>query len=389
MARIYRLISSDSHLEAPPERWAHRIPERHRDRAPRTVRLPDGGEAIAIEGLPPQEIFFLDHRAGRALDQWGPFGLSREGQVGTGPPDERLKEMETDGLDAEVLFPSETAGPGLWRRIKDDEAYTAIVRAYNDWLAEEYCSVAPDRLIGVGVIPMAGLDAAIAELEHCASLGLKAIVLGDWPSGKCYPTLEDDTFWGAALDIGMPVAVHVAFGGFGPPRKPTFKYPREDPEIMGRLQRGFVDWVASLGLPPTLSLTQLALCGVFDRLPDLRIFFAEARPGWVPFWLERADLWYQLHLPWAQRYLGFEPVQRLPSEYVRRHVSFSVQYERVAVELRHWMGVDRLMFATDFPHVECEWPNSRSIVERIYGDVPRDERDRIWARNAVEFFKLG
>ena len=389
MARDYRLISSDSHLEVRPELWLHRVPEKYRDRAPRTVYLPDGGEAILIEGLAPQELEFLDHRAGRAVDQWRPFGLTREDMAGTGPPEQRLREMDMDGLDAEVLFPSQTAGPGIWRNIEHDDAYKAVVRAYNDWLAEEYCSVAPDRLIGLGTIPITNVEDAIAEMEHCVRLGHKGIVLADWPSGKPYPTPEDDRFWAAAVALGIPLTVHVAFGGFErAPGQPTFKYPKEDPEILGRIRRGLVDWVGSFGGPPALSLAQLALSGALDRFPTLNIFFAETRLGWVPFWLERADVWYQRHLPWAQRYLGFEPMQRLPSEYIREHISFSVFYERVAIELRHHVGVNRIMFATDFPHVECEWPNSKAVIDKIYADVPQDERHKIWAGNAVEFFKL-
>jgi predicted TIM-barrel fold metal-dependent hydrolase len=132
----------------------------------------------------------------------------------------------------------------------------------------------------------------------------------------------------------------------------------------------------------------LVLSGVFDRFPSLKIFFAETRLGWVPFWLENCDLWYQRHVGWAQEYLGFKPLRRLPSEYVKDHVYFSVQYERVAVETRHHIGVDRIMFATDFPHIECEWPNSVSVIKEIYANVPENERNRIWAANAVDFFRL-
>lgn len=188
----------------------------------------------------------------------------------------------------------------------------------------------------------------------------------------------------------MPVTVHVAFNRTGArASQPTFKYPREDPVIMGRLRRPFLEWLTNFGLPPAVSITQLVLAGVFDRFPTLKVFFAETRLGWVPFWLEHADLWYDRHVGWAEQQLGFKPLKRLPSDYVREHIYFSVQYERVAIELRQHVGVDRIMFATDFPHIECEWPNSRPLIEKIYADVPTDERDTIWAGNAVEFFKLG
>ncbi len=389
MARDYRLISSDGHLEVPPERWNNRVPEKYRDRAPHTVHLPDGGDALRIEGQPLLEANFLDLRAGRPEGQWQPFGLKVGDAAGTGSAEQRVREQDRDGLDAEVLFPAMVAGPVFWRNISHDEVYKAIIRAYNDWLGEEYCAVARDRLIGMGVMPITNVDDAIAEMEHCAKLGLKGIQLGALPSGMGYPTPEDDKFWAAAVDLGMPVTVHVAFNRTGARAShPTFKYPREDPVIMARLRRGFLEWITNFGLPPAISIAQLVLAGVFDRFPSLKVFFAETRLGWVPFWLEHADLWYERHRGWAEEMVGFKPLKRLPSEYVRDHIYFSVQYERVAVELRHHVGVDRIMFATDFPHIECEWPNTKPIIEKIYADIPEDEKAKMWVGNAVQFFKL-
>jgi predicted TIM-barrel fold metal-dependent hydrolase len=389
MAREYTLISSDGHLEVPPERWSGRVPAKYRDRAPHTVHLPDGGDALMIEGQPLLEANFLDLRAGRPAGQWQPFGLKVEDAAGTGSPEQRVGEQDRDGIDAEVLFPAMVAGPVFWRNIAHDQVYKAVIRAYNDWLAEEYCAVAPDRLIGMGVIPITNVDDAVAEMEHCARLGLKGVLLGALPSALGYPTPEDDKFWAAAVEMGMPVTVHVQFYRTGPrASQPTFRYPKEVPEVMQRLRRPFLEWITNFGLAPSISIAQLVLAGVFDRFPKLNVFFAETRLGWVPFWLEHADLWYRRHLGWAEEQLGFKPLKALPSEYVRRHVYFSVQYERVAVEERRHVGVDRIMFATDFPHIECEWPNTRPLVEEIYADVPEPEKRRIWAGNAVEFFKL-
>lgn len=392
MAREYRLISSDGHLEVPPERWTPRVPKKYQDRAPRTVRLPDGGDGLLIEGLPVQAANFLDLRAGRAANQWQPLGLRVEDAAGTGSPEQRVEEQDMDGLDAEVLFPAMLAGPVVWRNISHDEVYKAVIRAYNDWLAEEYCAVAPDRLLGMGVIPQTNIDDAVVELEHCARQGLKGVLLGNLPSGKDYPTPEDDKFWAAALDTGIAVTVHVKFnllaGVLGPQASRLFVYPKEDPALMRKLRRGLLEWVTFFGLPPAVSIGQLVLASVFDRFPALKIFFAETRLGWVPFWLENANVWYQRHIGWAEDYLGFKPLRRLPSEYVRDHIYFSVQYERVAVELRHHIGVERIMFATDFPHIECEWPNSKPAIQEIYADIPEEERHKIWAGNAVDFFKL-
>jgi uncharacterized protein len=394
MARNYTLISSDSHLEVPPERWTPRVPEKYRERAPKRIQLPEGGDGFLIEGQAVREVNFLDNRAGRDANEWRPFGLDYEAAAGSGTPEQRLKEQDIDGIDAEILFPAQF-GPTFWRSIGHDEVYRSVVRAYNDWLAEDYCSYAPDRLLGLGVIPnTTNVDSAIDELRHCKELGLRGVLLTMFPGGKTYPTDDDDKFWEASLDLEMPVTIHLGFGVFNGPPGPAFKYPLEDPEMMKRIGRGFVDWVAHFGwkaspaLSPALTLTQLVLHGLFDRYPKLNVFMAEARVGWVPFWLESADLWYERHLPWAKQYLGYKPLDRLPSEYVKQHIYWSILYERIGVLLRDEIGVDKIMFSTDFPHIESEYPNSRTVVDRLYKDVPEDERYRMWAGNTIDFFKL-
>ncbi|MEE8518853.1 MAG: amidohydrolase family protein, partial [Dehalococcoidia bacterium] len=160
------------------------------------------------------------------------------------------------------------------------------------------------------------------------------------------------------------------------------------PEMANLARRGPIERMSRFGLEAALPLSQLVLSGVFDRFPTLKIFFAETRLGWVPFWLEQCDLQYFRTLEWAEEILGVQPLERLPSEYIKEHIHWSVQYERVAVELRHHIGVDHIMFATDFPHIECEWPNSQTFLKELYADVSDDERERIWHGNVVDFFGL-
>src|SRR5581483_8474669 len=242
MARNYTLMSSDGHLEVPPERWVHRVPAKYRDRAPRTVQLPDGGDALLIEGQPLLEANFLDLRAGRAQGTWQPFGLKVADAAGTGSPQQRVEEQDRDGMDAEVLFAAMVAGPVFWRNIAHDEVYKAVIRGYNDWLGEEYCAVAPDRLIGLG-----------------------GVLLGALPNAKGYPTPEDDRFWAAALDLDMPITVHVQLYRTGErANQPTMRYPKEDPAVMMRLRRPFLEWLVNFGLPPSIGMAQLVLSGVFE-----------------------------------------------------------------------------------------------------------------------------
>jgi predicted TIM-barrel fold metal-dependent hydrolase len=128
--------------------------------------------------------------------------------------------------------------------------------------------------------------------------------------------------------------------------------------------------------------------GVFERFPDLRIFFAENQIGWIPMFLEIADTRYERNLIWAQEYLGFEPLPKLPSEYVREHSYWGFQFDPVVVELRRHINVNRLIWASDFPHQESDWPESMRIIERNFAGVPQDERYRMVGGNAIEFFHL-
>ncbi|MEK7215813.1 MAG: hypothetical protein AAB289_09500 [Chloroflexota bacterium] len=163
MARAMRCISGDSHVEIDSKFWLPRVPAKFRERAPRTVRTATGGDAWIIEGSPAREVP-SDLYGGKGRDHWQPFGQRYEDTPGTGGPEQRLKEQDMEGVDAEVLYPPQVGGPALWRNIRDDEPYKAIVRAYNDWLALDYCAAGPERLIGLGIMPMSGIDDALAEL---------------------------------------------------------------------------------------------------------------------------------------------------------------------------------------------------------------------------------
>ncbi len=186
----YHCISADSHLEIRPDRYAKRVPEKFRDRAPKVITLEDGTLAVLQEGQPLERLI-SNISCGLPYEERRPFdplpGENYESSPGTGSPEQRLREQDQDGVDAEVLFPG-NVGPGFWRGIRNDDAYKSVVRAYNDWLAEEYCSFSPERLIGVGVIPITNIGDAVAELQHCKRIGLKAVAIDNFPAGNRQPT---------------------------------------------------------------------------------------------------------------------------------------------------------------------------------------------------------
>lgn len=389
----YRYISGDSHLEIDSNNWIDRVPEKYRAHAPRLVRQADGSDTWFIGDNIKRGAAAADLYGGKGRDAYVPYGGRYEGTPGTGSPRQRIAEQDQDGIDAEVLFPSQQGGPKFWRRVEDNAAYKAIVRAYNSWLAEEYCAADPQRLIGVGIMPLGcDLDDVIDELNLCHKLGFKTVLLQGFPSGKAYPSEEDDRFWARALDLNMPISVHVDLDRTGDRKGPLFKYPNESDEVMKRLSHDLVDQVGRFGPVRgngSIPAVQWTLSGLFDRFPQLKIFFAENQIGWLPFFLQSAEVRYNRHHRWAQRLLGFKPLQRPVSEYILEHCLWGFQFDRVGVELRHKLNVDNLMWGSDFPHQESDWPDSLKILDRNFAGVPEAERYKMVCGNAVKFFRLG
>jgi predicted TIM-barrel fold metal-dependent hydrolase len=392
LARTYRYISGDSHLEIDSKHWIDRVPVKYRDQAPRLVSQPDGSDVWTIGDKIMRPAAAADLYGGKGRDKYVPFGGKYEGTPGTGSPKQRIQEQLQDGIDAEVLFPSQQGGPKFWRRIQDDLAYQAVVHAYNGWLADTYCAVDPRRLVGVGILPLThDVADSITEMEHCAGIGLKTVLLQGFPSGKAYPSREDDPFWAAALNLNMPVSVHVDLDRTGERASPLFKYPREPDDLMKKIVHDLVDQVGRFGPARgngAVAAVQWVLSGLFDRFPRLRIFFAENQIGWIPFFLQAADVRYDRHVRWAERLLGFKRLRRLPSEYIREHCLWGFQFDRIGVELRHKINIDGLIWGSDFPHQESDWPDSMGVIERNFMGVPEEERYKMVCGNAVEFFHL-
>ena len=385
MARKYRYISADSHFESPPDQWTHRVAKEYRDRAPRRIKLAGGGDALVLEGKPlvygGTSLF-----GGRSPEIFDPTRLDYDNTPGCGSAEQRLREQDQDGIDAEVLFALDARNPA----IRDKAALIAVVRGFNDYFAEEYCAVDRDRLIGMAVLPNVGVDEDIAEMERCKRAGLKGAWLSTFPSGKSYPAPEDDRFWAAALDLDMPLVVHTSFPTkVGARDTPLFKYARE-PQGEKRPPTDFVQRFARQAPHHSGSVeaSQLIIAGVFDRFPKLQIYWAENNVGWLPYFFEQIDHEYTVNRHWAERSLGLPQLKRLPSEYLKENAHWGFFEDHVGVRLRHEIGVDRIMWSTDFPHIVTRWPNSLKVLESQMAGVPAEERQKMVANNAIEFFRL-
>ncbi len=379
----YTRISGDSHLEVANERWTHRVDPRFRDRAPKTVKLDTGADAALLEDLPPAQNP-MDLYGGKGRDVWYPGGQTYESTPGTGSPQQRVQEQERDGLDAEILYPAVVVGPRLWMKVKDDDLQRAIFRGWNAWMGEEYCAEAPDRLFGIGAIPTTGIDDAVAEIEFCKRAGLAGVQLLTFPNGGGKPLLEDDRFWASSLDLQMPVSIHVELARTGESGK-LLDYPKHDARLTTELAFQ-VQRFAARGAGT--NAVQLLLSGLFDRFPDLRVMLAETSIGWVPFFLEIADVRYNRHIYWAEHMNGFTPLKAMPSELLNEYFYWGFQQDRSGVDLRHHLNVDHLVWAADFPHQESDWPDSDEVMKHNFAGVPEEEVYKMTVQNAVNFFHL-
>ena len=277
--------------------------------------------------------------------------------------------MDTDGVDAEVLYPS----IGMTIAQSADAPYQlACTQAYNDWLTE-FCAAGQGRLVGLAMIPVIDVDEGVAEVERAHDAGLRGAMIAGRPPEGHYAEPRFDLLWAAFAARRMPVSFHILTGGGG----------RGDPTLGSKL--GMMT-VMSVVHEVQLTLALLIFGGVFDRHPDLRVVSAEHDAGWVAHYGYRLDQMYERHRNWLGR--GGPVLERQPSEYLRSNAWFTFQKDPVAVETRERVGVDRLMWASDYPHSDSTWPHSLKVIERDFAGIAEADLDAIVHDNAAALYHL-
>jgi predicted TIM-barrel fold metal-dependent hydrolase len=368
-----QLISSDSHVSEPPDLWVERIDTKYRDRAPRVVLNPEGQEGayLVYEGYPPHNLA-IGLGAGRTPEELAAFlktGTYADARPGGWDPAQRLPDMELDGVEAEVLYT--TLGFRLFW-LKDAGLQRACFRVYNDWLAA-YCSYAPKRLKGLALISLYDPKEGAQELERCAKLGLKgAMIWCSPPADQPYSSEIYDPFWAAAQDLDMPVSLHAITG--------MERIPWE----YGAEKRAMRQTVTPHEIEKSFSI--LILSGVLERFPRLKIVSAENNCGWLPYYLQRMDRGFARFgpsgtvTPWPTK------LTLKPSEYFRRQMYCTFIDDSFGVASRHWIGVDNVMWSSDYPHTASTWPHSRDIIERDFKDVSEVEKRKIVRENVAQLY---
>ena len=293
------------------------------------------------------------------------------GRKGEWDPTERLADMDTDRVDAEVLYTDVMVGSAYYDM--PSEKRLACFQAYND-AALEFASHDPKRLLSVYIVPIAEIDESVREVTRLAKLGAKAILPPLYPVDMGLPHYSDKRYeplWSCIQETGIPISQHVSAN------QALLDILSYDPTpAKGVFQ----------SLPPIFMAEVLAgwiVPGILARFPKLKVVLVEAGLGWIPYFLERLDNMKRSH-GWDH----YEMLPELASFYFQRQVYVTFEEDTFGVSHRHRLGVNNLMWATDYPHPDSTWPNSQKVLETHFADVPVDEARLMVGGNAARLYGL-
>ena len=375
----YDVISADGHVDLiwlPPDLFTSNASAKFRDRMPFVEDGPDGPRWVSRNGAQfglvngmgsagrkyvPGQIHRSDRMASTGLYEDGKKGIRR-----LTVPELRLKDQDRDGVQAEVLY----GVLGSSGRLNDGDAACEMLRIYNDWL-HDFCKAHPDRLVGLANIPSHDIAAAVTEIKRVAKLGFRGIDVANRPD---MVPLHDESYeplWQVAHETGIPVHFHT-IGGRSP------DYTKMSP-VMQR--RAFAVHITGFQMHMSLFLMQLIYSGALERHPNLKVVIGEAGIGWIPYVLQHMDL------EWEDQFKDLD-LKMKPSEYWYRQCYATYQTDPIGIKLIEDLGVDNLMWGSDFPHPDGIWPDSQEFISRELGHLPEPIRRKVVRDNAAKLYRL-
>ncbi|MYR06884.1 amidohydrolase family protein [Gordonia sp. SID5947] len=377
------LISTDDHLIEHPRLWQDRLPKKFLDAGPKIIEkeMPksihsgDGGRDSA--GTKIAEVWQYEGRiypyiglnavAGKKPEEYGAEPTRYEDMIpGCYEPNARLKDMDIDGVEATLSFPSFPRFAGtVFLEGEDKELALLSVQAWNDYVLDEWCATDPDRLIPLVILPIWSIEESVKEIYRTAAKGARTISFPENPHPLGLPSFHTDHWdpvYRAAVETGQPLCVH-----FGTSGKPPITAPEAPMAVM----------TALFGCNSMYATADLLFSPTFHKHPDLKFMLSEGGIGWVPYMLERMDGVWEKH----RFYQNIDQSVR-PSELFARHIFGCFIDDDFGVANRHHVGIDNITWEGDYPHSDSNWPNSRKIVHDTMRDVPDDDVHKMVELNA-------
>ncbi|GIX29695.1 MAG: amidohydrolase [Porticoccaceae bacterium] len=376
LARLgIKLISADNHVNEPRDLFLKRFPKHLRDKAPRVVEGADGGEGWSLAGEVPKRTYGLEAMAGYDPKDYRMSGL-RFADLRPGNYDGHayLEDMAIDGVAASVAYPG--FGPALFVH-PDKEVAAAGIRAYNDWILDEFQAADPKRICGLALAPLElGVDFAVEELERVAKKGCRAMYIPGSPSVPYNHPAHYERFWAAAQDHDITLSMHRNHGGPGTDKTEWDRLDQDRVSIGGIVTRYFT------AVP---RFTYMIFSGVFERYPKLRVVNAEVDCGWVPFWVQTMVHHWKIQSSWFDVKL-----KRSPEEYIGRNI-FTTNvddycgYQLIKTGLFPYLA-EMTMFSSDYPHSATIWPRSREVAAKMVEGMAVADARKALSENAARVF---
>lgn len=350
-------VSVDDHVLEPPDMFRGRMPAEYADNGPRFVTGNDGvGKWVVGDVASPWSMN---------------FNVMRRAAFNA---DARVEELDSIGILGSLCFPSFPRFAGqLFSQVPDRGLGLASIRAYNDWMAEEWTGPHRDRLIPLALMPLWDPVAMAEEVRRTSAMGIHVVAFSENPSKLGYPSIYNDDhwkpFWTACCDEGSVVATHIGSSSQLPKTSDDCAMEATGVMIPLNLYGTAADYVWS---------------NVFRTYGPLKLLLAEGGTGWVPYFLERCEAAYRGR-PWVRENYG----PKSPVEIFREHAITCFIEDKVGTAMRHEIGIDSICWEFDYPHGDCLWPDGLEFAFREYlSDMPQDEADKITHLNAMRHLRF-
>jgi predicted TIM-barrel fold metal-dependent hydrolase len=398
MPEIPKIVSVDDHVIEPGSVWQDRLPASYKEIGPRLDRrkvknMSFVGGVFSYEEAGPDEdgtwcdwwliedlqypLTRLSAAAGYPRDEITVSPITMDDmRKGCWDQKARLEDMDVNHVEASLAFPSfpRFCGQTFLER-RDKELADLCVKAYNDWMFDEWCAGTGGRLIPLPIVQLWDAKLAAAEVRRNAARGGRSICFSEIPPFLGLPSVHDadgywDPLWAACAETGTVVNMHIGSSS---------KMPSTSTDAPAAVGSTLTYMNAAM------SLTDWLMSGVFERFPRLTIAYSEGQIGWIPYVLERADKVWEDNRGWGG---VADKVKRPPSEYYYDHIYGCFFRDRTGLENLHRVGVDNVTFETDYPHTDSTWPHTKKLFEEQVANLDDETVYKLARGNAIRMLRL-